>query len=287
MANRIRNHITVGTNVYSADWSSIRDSFFPLSNFIAGDFSNFDGSLRPEILRYIGEKIDDWYGDIDNPVRTNVWAEVYMSKHVQGSRYYQFKQGLPSGHPLTSIINSIYNLSALYYAFDHIFVDLGVDYKIENHVHCQVYGDDNVIALSDPVAELVDPKILPVYLADLGLKYGNAFKDGADLTYINIEDVQFLKRGFRVDDNGCCLAPLSYESLFETLNWTKRGHMCDEIMIGKIDNFFLELSLHGEEEFLKHAPRIHKLAQEHYYHSSPYCNYVRALTKVLTLEARW
>ena len=210
-----------------------------------------------------------------------------MSRHVQKDKYYQFKQGLPSGHPLTSIINSIYNLAAVHCVFGMVFDDLGIDLCVSNHVRVQVYGDDNVIGVSDWVASQLNPAVLPEYFSRLGLKYGNAEKDGNLLRYIYFSDVMFLKRRFRDDEFGFCIAPLEFSSMLDSLNWTKKGELQDQIMIDKIDTFFLELSLHGEKVFNDFAPVIHLLSEKHYRHTSRYHDYQSASNKALMLEARW
>ncbi len=61
--------------------------------------------------RAILDVINDWYddGEENARIRKVLWAEVYNSKHISGSNVYWWTHSLPSGHPLTTIINSIYN----------------------------------------------------------------------------------------------------------------------------------------------------------------------------------
>lgn len=75
---------------------------------------------------------------------------MYNSKHICGSNVYWWTHSLPSGHPLTSIINSIYNNIA----FRVCWILLGGELNsFKDHVSMAVYGDDNVINVSAKASE--------------------------------------------------------------------------------------------------------------------------------------
>lgn len=288
MSNRVRNGSAVGVNVYSNEWTSIYQRLQMDSNYlIAGDFSNFDGSLKQEGLRYIGYLIDMWYFDDANSVRHNTWLELYSSRHVQLNHKYEFLQGLPSGHPLTSIVNSIYNLGAIRYVMMRLCSQMAI--PLEPDVYrAIVYGDDNIISFNKEVFKNLDPDNIVALFSELGLRYGPASKDGNSLTISTPEEVSFLKRSFALQQDGLgCLAPLSLDSLLETINWTRRGALSRTIIIDKVDNFFCELSLHGVDVFNKYAPLLNKSAQNILHHVSSFSDFDRAFDQMLKTEARW
>lgn len=251
MSNHIRNGSAVGINVYSDSWDILArklDSFG--GNIICGDFSNFDGSLRPEYLRYIGLKIDQWYDDGNSGIRQRLWQEVWNSKHVNGSVMYQWKQGLPSGHPLTSIINSIYNMAAITFVYNTVMLDIPQPYLPEEHMWCIVYGDDNCIALSSEVIEFFNPDLLVKSFLKIGLKYTPPSKETGFLHFGTIEESTFLKRSFRFDAQyNRYLAPLELSVILETPMWTRKGALRDEITYSNVEDALHELSLHCRDIF--------------------------------------
>ncbi|MBH0213503.1 hypothetical protein GH794_15505, partial [Listeria monocytogenes] len=62
MHNRIDNEVAVGTNPFSFDWGKIaRRLQTKGERVLAGDFSNFDGSLNSMVLWRIFDVIEHWY----------------------------------------------------------------------------------------------------------------------------------------------------------------------------------------------------------------------------------
>jgi len=78
---------------------------------IAGDFTNFDGTLNYYILESICDIINDYYGDhpSNKRVRRALWRAISNCKHLFGSIVYQLNHSQPSGNAATAVINSMYN----------------------------------------------------------------------------------------------------------------------------------------------------------------------------------
>lgn len=289
MANHISNSCAVGINVYSQAWDILTrklNTFGP--NILCGDFSNFDGSLRPEYLKRIGHNINKWYDDQYSSIRQVLWQNVYESKHVNSNRKYAFKQGLPSGHPMTSIINSIYNMSAIIFAYNNC---LGVDsfiLPIEEHLRFVVYGDDNVIACSPQVKGRFSVTKLLQAFDMIGLKYTPPTKDGSELAFGSIETASFLKRGFIMD---CVfnryVAALSLEVILETPLWTKTGPLRYEIAVGNVCDSLEELSLHPKGVFDVHSEILLESCLKHYHFVPKVLSYLRLKHQVLARDQRW
>lgn len=76
---------------------------------VAGDFSDYDGSLHPDILNTICDMINEWYDDGNDVIRRNLFLSITHSVHLADGLVYQWTHSQPSGNPGTSLINSIYN----------------------------------------------------------------------------------------------------------------------------------------------------------------------------------
>jgi hypothetical protein len=146
---RIRNTICVGVNPFSCEWSAIAQKLSSKGqHVIAGDYSNFDGTLPAQLVYAATEIMADWY-DVHweyveahkrNIVGGNILGKLeflmYLRRlyyecvhhlHImnfkQGSLMYYVRNGIPSGCPVTAPLNSIVNLMALIYCWYHIIDD--------------------------------------------------------------------------------------------------------------------------------------------------------------------
>lgn len=289
MANRIYNSIAVGINAYSQEWDLLYNRLSEVDGpVICGDFSNFDGSLRPEYLQIIGAHIHDWYADEHIDLRTCIWEYVYKSCHVNGSKLYQWRQGLPSGHPLTTIINSLYNLSAIRYCYNVMLGDKVHSFPFDDHVRCVVYGDDNIIRFSTSVSDFVNPDLIEENFRKIGLSYGVASKDGSSLKFQSLEDVTFLKRSFRhCSLVGRKIAPLDLDVILETPQWTKTGKLWREIALGNVDDALTELSLHDKQLFDTWSKKIIDASRKRLGYCPVEASWSRLRTKALAREFFW
>lgn len=289
MANHVSNGSAVGINVYSSHWDILARKICSMGdNVLCGDFSNFDGSLRPEYLEFIGKRIDLWYGDGNTRIREVIWENVWRSKHVNGKLMYQWRQGLPSGHPLTSIINSIYNLSSIYFMYcDIVGLDI-LRWPLEEHLTCVVYGDDNIISLSNEVIAKFDVPLIVEAFGKIGLTYTPPTKDTGELRFGPISSATFLKRGFRYDETYLrFMAPLDLEVILETPMWTKRGALKMEIVISNVEDSLHELSLHSRHIFGTYAPQLISASVEHLDYHPLVTDYDNLRQRTLARVERW
>jgi hypothetical protein len=229
-----------------------------------GDFKRFDASEQPVILWAILDFINDWYddGEENRLVREVLWLDVVQSRHLSGHNgelkyIVQWSKSLPSGHPLTTIINSWYCLFALTIAYANTVGDV---VNMWEHVSPASFGDDNIVGVDDHVCDQFNQ----VTVADamrqvLRLEYTSGSKDGVLTPFKSLEDCTFLKRVFlRSDDDlmGGWTAPLAFESFLYTTYYTKcRGHNDDEY-VAKLEASLGELSLHPAATWDEYFPRF-------------------------------
>lgn len=257
--NRVRNGGTLGLNPYSDEWGEMANMLHTFSDepFIgAGDYSAFDASEVPAIHWRICDAINAWYNDEHSLVRRTLFFELAQSRHYFKGSIYEWSSSLPSGHPLTSLINCIYNQVAFRMCWISLLDSIPVAMRPErdefhNHVVLFVHGDDNLFAVSDWAAQFFTMDFIQSAMAEnLGLQYTDETKGDTIKGWRSITDVEFLKRSFRYDDKlQRWVAPWRLTALLECLNWTRKGDQALQIVFDKVQLALKELSLHEKEVF--------------------------------------
>lgn len=266
-ANRNFNEISVGTNVYSQDWDVIaRILSRHGKNVIAGDFSNFDGTLNAEILWSICDIINDWYNDGEENARVRrvLWSEIVNSVHVCGETIYHWTHSQPSGNPLTAVLNSVYNSIACRYVWMLLTEKRPKDHSMRifrENVSMVAYGDDNVLNISDYAIGFFNQILMSEAFATFGMTYTDESKSGQMVAARTLEEVGYLKRGFVYNQQLLKWeAPLALESVLEIPNWTRTTMDTREATTLNIEVACTELSLHSQDIFEFWSARFRKAA---------------------------
>lgn len=243
-----------------------------------GDFKGFDSSQQPTLLLHILDAVNAWYNDgpINARIRQVLWLDLVHSRHITGlgnNQQYivQWNKSLPSGHPFTTIVNSIYSLSLLVAAYIQI---TGDQYGYWSKVYTATYGDDNVSNVTDDIVPLFNQQQVSVVLGELfGVQYTSAAKDGFLYDVSTLDKMSFLKRGFYKENNRY-LCPLELNSFLYTPYWCGNRRLEQDIIIDTMENALEELSLHEPGVWEAHAePVIAELVAR----SSVECPLPRAL----------
>jgi hypothetical protein len=253
MKNRIKNEIGVGTNVYSMDWHFTALQLRKYgSKVIAGDFSNFDGSLRQDVMWKILEFINQWYDDgSENAlIRKVLFEEICNARVLVDGELVNWDHSQPSGNPGTVIFNSIFNQIVMRMAYLECRKRLGIGMYCDftDNVSMQTYGDDNVLNISDRVIEWYNQKTITDALASMGLTYTDEAKTGELVEYRTLEEISYLKRKFVLNDRGFYQAPLDIKVCKEMPNWI-RGTAKKEATKENALAALVEISLHGQEVY--------------------------------------
>jgi hypothetical protein len=258
--NRIDNEIAVGTNVYSMDWHHIAERMQSKGKkVIAGDFTNFDGTLVIEFLWAILDIINLFYNDGEENmlVREVLWVEIVNSIHVFENSVYMWTHSQPSGCPLTAIINSIYNsLSMRYVWLLKMPVEMRNMQAFGEHVAMISYGDDNIVNISDAIIDQFNQVIIAEGYAIFGMTYTDESKSGELVPFRTIGDISFLKRGFLRDRSGLYRAPLGLDTTLEMINWVRGDLDIEDKTCENMQTAAFELSLHSDEVFKKWIPKF-------------------------------
>lgn len=264
--NRIYNEVSVGTNPYSFDWQETVHKVTKFgNNLVAGDFSNFDGTLQIQILQAIGELINEWYEGTEEEtrIRSILWHEIVNSVHLNGHDIYGWNHGQPSGCPLTAILNCCYNSIAVRYVWNLLARKYSPTHygmvAFVNHVSMVAYGDDNIIGVSSEVKDWFNQATLTEGFAEIGMTYTNEDKTTGGAETRPLEQVSYLKRNFRWEPKvGRYVAPLAMESILETMNWVRTGTDIWTATSENIANSLFELALHGKMTYEMYVPNIRR-----------------------------
>lgn len=261
-ANRIQNGIAIGINPYT-EWGTLVKYMGqgPLKVHTAGDYSKYDAKIPVEIAYKVLDVVEKYYYNStveDKQIRSILFLEIVNSLHLSEGIVYEFCGGNPSGQPMTSVFNSIANLEILAYvgaanASKHMsFAEFKTVFE---RTRFQVFGDDNIIAYEPRDEKVFGQKILEETMPKfVGMDYTNEMKDGKEVSQRRIQEISFLKRGFRFD-HGVWQCPLELGVIHETLSW-KRDTSTEAEMKLRVESVLSELARHGKEVFERDSPRV-------------------------------
>lgn len=253
MKERITNGCCAGINVYQ-EWQYLWNHLTSMSlTGVAGDYSAFDSSEQPQFHDEILNYINGWYDDGETcaTVRKVLWLELTHSRHLGGDgkdnrTVYQWFHSLPSGHPATTITNSMYNLMLFVMCFQRL---LGTNALVDYHklVRPVVLGDDNVVAIHPSIQDKFNQDTITVEMKKLGMTYTSEDKDTLVAPIRDLKTVGFLKRGFRsevVEGVEIVLGPLSLDTIREMPYWCRNKAEMEQICCENFETALIELSAH-------------------------------------------
>jgi len=266
MHNRIDNEVAVGSNPYSLDWERIAKRLKSKGkHVIAGDFGNFDGSLVAQILWAIFWEIFvpwlEMFNDLNSKegrdilkICLGLWAHLVHSVHIFGDNVYMWTHSQPSGNPFTVIINCLYNSIIMRISWIRIMRRDCPSYMSMKFFRLFValitYGDDNAANIADKVIHLFNQETISAIMAEMKHEYTDEGKSGTIIKSRQLEDIFFLKRGFRFcPELQRTVAPLKIEVIYEMLNWTRNTIDPNVILMSNINTAFREVVNHGRDAY--------------------------------------
>nr|UQB76010.1 non-structural polyprotein [Flumine dicistrovirus 44] len=260
--NRIRNSSAIGVNPYSLEWNTIalelQKKAQGKARCGAGDYSHYDGSELSSIHNDILEIINEWYDDGNEIIRETLWKELTNSVHIRENYVYEWDGSLPSGHPFTAVVNTMYN--NLLFRMCWLQVN-GMSHSsmklFDQNVFLICLGDDNLYAVADPYDKVFDEFRLAEEMKQLGMVYTSEIKGEVKHGLRLLTEVEFLKRRFEFDDIVCrYVAPLRMETILEMPQWSKKGEKYEEITTSNVQNALDELTLHGKDVYQQWSPKL-------------------------------
>eukprot|EP00918_Siedleckia_nematoides_P082427 GHVU01180641.1.p1 GENE.GHVU01180641.1~~GHVU01180641.1.p1 ORF type:complete len:820 (-),score=53.76 GHVU01180641.1:187-2559(-) len=221
--NRFVFESAPGTIAQSPEWGGIYEYLtkFGKDTLVAGDYSKFDKRMPPvcvmgafRIIEQLCAKAG--YTDKDLLViRGIAYDTAYPLIDFNGD-LVEFYGSNPSGHPLTVIINSLVN--CIYVRFSYMKLNpMNECLSFRRNVALMTYGDDNAMGVSVDIPWF-NHTSLAKNLMEHGIKYTMADKEAKSIPYISIDQVSFLKRTWRWNDEvNNYLCPLEEASINKML----------------------------------------------------------------------
>lgn len=274
VAHMTRNFIDfescVGVDVYSMEWDQLARRLKQVGDkVVAGDFSNYDGSLPAEVMWKVYEIIKHFYAQAEHDpeedqIRELLWLEIVNSVHITEKYVYMWTHGQPSGCPFTSLLNSIihsiitrmsYIICAYWYCPEKATM-----YDFNRCVRHNNFGDDDVTNVSDEIVGWFNQTTMTEAFATFGMTYTDETKKGVPVPYRSLDEIQFLKRGFRWDHKQVRYrAPLELSTILEMTAWNKTKST-DQYTLTEmvLKDAVKELAIHPKEVWDEHFPKFEK-----------------------------
>jgi GTPase SAR1 family protein len=249
--NHVHNGMAPGLNVFTG-WPIAAKRLSKFTKCVAGDYSGFDARHVANVMEKVLIVVEMFYHNSteeDRTVRRVLFEEIMHSVHIHGKKIYQWEGSLPSGAFLTTFVNCIMNLMYLMMAYVHLVPDSNFD-EFFKYVSVLVYGDDNIMSISDEKIEQFNGLSIQSFMPNVNQEYTPEDKSKTMYKYRKLTEVSFLKRGFRFEDfDQKWVAPLSLDTIMESPYWYRATANPMDTITQNVDNFFQEGSLHGEEKF--------------------------------------
>lgn len=263
-----------GINPYR-DWHCLAENLTSHGQKVfGGDFKRFDAGQQPYMLEVIRCYINRWYRfnnpgfkEEDERVRDILWLDLIHSRHLTGvngrlDTLIQWNKSLPSGHPLTTPVNSMYSLIALAYCY----AKATGDYRdMWEHLYVITYGDDNANGPDDTIIDVFNQVTVSRLMeVEFGLTYTSDKKGEELVPYEPLEKVTFLKRTFRRDDeaSGGWAAPLDPLSFLYTPYWFKNPRDLYGDLRKNVEQMLGELCLHDPTMWEKYHSKLREFSAQ-------------------------
>jgi hypothetical protein len=186
------------------------------------------------------------------------------SKHVVGrgsvaTHVVQWQRSLPSGHFLTTFINSMFSMSCMVASF------MKTTGRIDFWDCCRAatLGDDNLCSTNDEVLTLFNQRTTAQVLKrEFGMIY-TAGRKGEELKEsVPWDVITFLQRKFQLKEERM-VGPIRLESIFGCLKYMRKADrtFMEEVMKQNIEGCLGELSLHEERLWSKSITQVMEIAK--------------------------
>lgn len=284
----------VGINAQGPEWDAFVKHVmqFGIERMINGDFANYDTTLASEItmrgmeiLIKIAKKAG--FDGRQLAILRGIATEICFPMYEYNGEYILIFGSSPSGHPLTVILNNLANSMYMRYTFyDNYFKQYSVPLKerFNAFVKIMCYGDDNIMSVRQD-CDWFDHTKVRDSMKEIGLVYTMADKTAESVPFININEVEFLKRSLvSCDDTGLYKAPLLEASISKSLHCVTKSKVLSsreqssETIKGALNEFFF----HGEEVYQKRAYELSCIASKHdmmMHLSGSFCTYQMRLER--------
>lgn len=222
---------SVGISAQSKAWHELREHMVQHGEdrVFDGDYAKFDKKMSPiiileafNILVALAEKSGN-YDETQIRIMRGIAIDVAFPVIEFNGDLVQFFGSNPSGHPLTVIINSLANSLYMRYAYNHLCPYETVP-PFQDMVTLMTYGDDNMCGVNKECTWF-NHTTVQEFFATVGITYTMADKNTASVPFLHIDQISFLKRKWRFDEDlGAYVCPLEEKSIHKMLTRVVRDY---------------------------------------------------------------
>jgi hypothetical protein len=264
-AARLKLDHAVGINMDSLEGNAL---FTRLSSkgrvFIDGDFSNFDGKVNNQVKEATRRVIEFWYRNqegfdpIHKIMRKALFESIQHVRHLVMNTIYETHCGIPSGHPLTVVVNSIINCLYMRIAWRSLAPEKLRDFEtMDEHINFVVYGDDFVASGSSKGLEVFNRLTLEAFFRQHGIVFTPADKTGEITPLSPYTKTSFLKRQWiEWKDYNIVVTPLEEKTAMEEINWIREGGDEEDALRENVRNALQHLWGYGKSFYAKFQSRV-------------------------------
>lgn len=219
----------VGCDPESTDWEIYARQLLSNSQLMFdADFKNFDGTVPAEIMHEVMLLINEFYADEateeEQLARVVLFEELIHTTEISGDSVYTIHGGMPSGCPMTVVINTLVQCFYMYYAYLSLAPpELANSDSFQRSVFLKAYGDDNITSVASQTFEFYNLRTIRNLLLTHGVEVLPASKKEEDLDkHTSLDQITFLKRHFAIvpDIAGdIYVAQMALQTIHELLNW--------------------------------------------------------------------
>lgn len=260
MQTRHDHGMMPGFNPFSLEAGQLYDRLAYMNSrqhVTAGDYKAFDKSQHPLIMKRIWDNIVSFLvtRGCDREVLDGLGRDTFCARHLGGNSYvsdiiYEVEGTLPSGHWMTSLLNSMYNAVVLRYCWVK-YAGMRAIFDFRKYVAAVYYGDDFLMAVADQHAAF-NLTLLQERVVDLGLIMTDEEGNFGGEPSKHITDVTFLCRNFRVDEKGGVWMPLQLDSINDMFNWKKRSTTIEDHTEAIVRASLMEAAAHPFSTFVRY-----------------------------------
>jgi hypothetical protein len=248
MAERDFNKIMIGSNPIK-EWPKMY-SALKTGKVFAGDISNWDGNMAPQVQQLITRVITEYIvGEKEKKIGECLLQMMHTSLVVVQDDLYLTTHSMPSGSFLTAILNSVVN--KLYTAIWYYRQVPGASVSgFWQDVDDFVYGDDKVNVIRKH-EDLLNAVTMKTFFESVGMGFTDSVKKPISTPFQEISEITFLKRSFIYHNLLHQIVPaLELRTLRNSLSWADTKSDVETVVRDKINNFQREIYLHPNREEL-------------------------------------
>lgn len=234
-------------------------------NIVAGDFSNFDGTLNPCFLKMFVDVANAYYQDDYALARRAFVHDLIYSYRLRGNTIFSVLSGQPSGNYLTTILNTFYNNATVVYIYLNI---MPPQYSSITHfkdlVRMVAYGDDNLISIHSTITDYFNMHTISKGFKELlNMTYTDETKLGIGVPFKPLSDCHFLQCKFLFNERDNQIVGVrNKERIYETLYWYNSKNEVHEQVCANVEATTLEMLMYPENEYNEFVDKLTQILHD-------------------------